>query len=105
MTNDKEKLYKDLAQRRVKRHLDTVAGRLGYRLVSAPVDAEQLRQKEFLTVKEFAWLFNVSERHVLSEAQRGRVYFTKNGKLTRIHRDEIARYSRYLEKRTTEAKR
>ena len=67
--------------------------------------AELLRQREYLTIKEFAWLFNVSERHVLSEAQRGRIYFTKNGKLTRIHRKEIDRYSTYLEKRTTEARR
>ncbi|MBS1714192.1 MAG: excisionase family DNA-binding protein [Armatimonadetes bacterium] len=62
--------------------------------------AVAIRQKEHLTVQEFAWLFSVSVRHIEYEAARGRIYFTRNGKLRRINRREIERYDAYLEKST-----
>jgi len=98
MNAEQQKLVKRLAQKKAKRHLDAVAAKLGYRLVSAPLNADMLRHKEFLTTEEFAWLFNTSERSIQRELAKGRIRTVKIGANRRIHRSEVENYSRLIQR-------
>lgn len=61
------------------------------------MQSEQIRQKELLSIDEFAWLISVSSRQVEREIERGRIPIVKLGRLTRIKQSEVPKYVRLLE--------
>lgn len=61
------------------------------------MQSEQIRQKELLSINEFAWLISCSTRQVEREIERGRIPIVKLGRLTRIKQSEVPRYVRLLE--------
>lgn len=56
-----------------------------------------IRQKELLTVQDFAWLVSCSTRHVEREITKGRIRILKLGRLTRIPQKEVERFRALLE--------